>query len=454
MKGYTPDTVVFDLPTEFNTSCGPDGKPLSANYDPEKCYSPQNYDAKYRGPVTLRSALAQSLNVPAVKTLYLTGLKDSLRTAKDLGITTLTNPDQYGLTLVLGGGEVSLLELSGAYATFANDGVRNQTTPILLIEDAGGVVLEKFAEKSVRVIPEAVARTINDVLSDESARAPSFGYGSALFISGRQVAAKTGTTNDYRDAWILGYTPSIVIGAWAGNNNNTAMEKKVAGFIIAPLWNALMKKVLANTPSERFPAAPPVSTELKPILRGIWQGNTVYEVDTISGKLATEYTPLETREERVIPDVHSILHWINKNDPLGEPPTNPENDSQYTSWEYAVKEWLLTNPVPNYSKPIESDDIHVPGKFPTVSVISPKSDAVVSRSIPLSIVLQTTGVYPRVKAEYYLNGQYLGSSLSPFIFSFTPNDLEFLEADAELKVVVYDSVYNKVEVAVPLHFGN
>ena len=120
-KGYTPETVVFDLKTQFSTTCDPDNQTSQ-----DGCYSPNNYDGKFRGPVNLRNALAQSLNIPAVKTLYLAGIKESLKLARDLGLTTLSNPDRYGLTLVLGGGEVKLLEMVGAYGVFANEGVRNE----------------------------------------------------------------------------------------------------------------------------------------------------------------------------------------------------------------------------------------------------------------------------------------------------------------------------------------
>jgi len=205
-KGYTDKTVVFDLPTEFNTSCSPDGVPGSKS---SKCYMPVNYDAKYLGPVSFRDALAQSRNVPAVKVLYLAGLDDSLRTAKKMGITSLKDKNQYGLTLVLGGGEVSLLEMTNAYGVFANDGLRNPYNPILKIEDEKGEVVEEFQKKEQRVLSDNVSRLISDILTDNVARTPAFGSNSYLYFPNRQVAVKTGTTNDYKDAWIVGYTPTL-----------------------------------------------------------------------------------------------------------------------------------------------------------------------------------------------------------------------------------------------------
>lgn len=322
-KGLTPETVVFDLKTQFSTVCSPTD---TSNEPP--CYSPSNYDSIFRGPITLRNALAQSVNVPAVKVLYLTGLTDALKTARDMGISTLTEPDRYGLTLVLGGGEVTPLELTSAYGVFANDGVRNPTGAILRIEDNQGNTLEEYTPRSSRVLPADVARTMSNVLSDNNARSPAFGERSSLYFPGQQVAVKTGTTNDYRDAWVVGYTPEIAVGMWAGNNDNAPMEKRVAGFIVAPMWNEFMQKALAKYPSSGFPAAPTPDHDLKPALRGIWQGG---EIVRKSGR------------EYVEQDVHSILHWVDRDDILGDPPQRPASDRQYRAWEHAVQQWSVSN---------------------------------------------------------------------------------------------------------------
>ncbi|MEK7081657.1 MAG: transglycosylase domain-containing protein, partial [Patescibacteria group bacterium] len=188
-KGYTPETMVFDLQTEFSAYCNPDGTPIGLGEE-DKCYRPENYDLIYRGPIDLRHALAQSINIPAIKVLYLAGLKESLRLAKDLGIESLTNVNQYGLTLVLGGGEVSLLDLTGVYSTFANGGLRNPYVGILKVEDENGKILEEFQTKPAVVLPENIALTISNILSDEEARQPAFGVHSALYIDGREVAVK------------------------------------------------------------------------------------------------------------------------------------------------------------------------------------------------------------------------------------------------------------------------
>jgi membrane peptidoglycan carboxypeptidase len=192
--------------------------------------------------MTFREALAQSVNVPAVKAMYLAGMKETIETARSLGISSLGDYRRYGLTLVLGGGEVSLLEMTSAYGTFAHEGYRYAENAILEVQDSDGKVLEKSEPQGTQVIDQEIARTISDMLKDNQARTPAFGADSYLHFPGRDVAVKTGTTNDYRDTWILGYTPSIAVGCWAGNNNNTPMEKKVAGFIVAPMWNEFMQK--------------------------------------------------------------------------------------------------------------------------------------------------------------------------------------------------------------------
>ncbi len=341
-KGYTPETVVFDVPTQFSTLC-----PKEDLTSEDGCYAPKNYDNVFRGPVTFRNALAQSINIPAVKVLYLAGLTDALRLAKDMGVRTLTNIDRYGLTLVLGGGEVSLLDMTSAYGVFANEGSRLEPTGILRIENHEGEVLEEYTARTSNVLERTVALTISDMLSDNVARAPAFGENSYLHFPGRSVAAKTGTTNDYRDAWVLGYTPSIAVGAWAGNNDNSSMEKKVAGFIVAPLWSEFMRVVLAK--SEEVPFGEPQfedTTTLKAPLRGIWQGGDTVVVDRLTGTPANDTTPPNRREERVFQNIHSILYWVARDDPRGGRPEHPENDSQFERWEYGVSRWLTERGMP------------------------------------------------------------------------------------------------------------
>ncbi len=352
LRGYTPETVVFDLKTQFSTSCQPNDFSKEA-----PCFSPDNYDNVFRGPVTLRNALAQSINIPSVKTLYLAGLSESLRLAKDMGITTLGGPERYGLTLVLGGGEVALLDITSAYSAFANDGVRNAPTGIVRVEDATGTVLEEYRARPEEVLPQNIARMINDVLSDNEARAPAFGENSALNFPGQEVAVKTGTTNDYRDAWVIGYTPSLAVGAWAGNNDNSPMEKKVAGFIVAPLWHAFMSEALAEISPAAFqrPLYDDPST-LKPVLKGLWQGGEEYTVDALKGTPATADTPRELRLTKVVNNVHSVLYWVDRGNPRGPTPTNPQSDPQFDYWEYPVQLWKESQGLLD----VPPNSIHIP----------------------------------------------------------------------------------------------
>ena len=220
-------------------------------------YIPQNYDGLFRGEVTLRQALAQSLNIPSIKVLLnLAGLPESIETAKKCGITTLNkDPSYYGPAIVLGGGEVKLLDMVSAYGVFAAEGMRYPPVSILKIEDSKGNIIEKNKKTPRRVLDQEVVRILNSILSDNDARAPIFGYNSSMNIPNYQVAAKTGTTNNYRDAWTIGYTPDFVAGIWVGNNDNTAMEPRASASIAGPVWKAFMLEALPNFPKQDF--APP-----------------------------------------------------------------------------------------------------------------------------------------------------------------------------------------------------
>jgi len=454
-KGYLPETVLFDAQTEFQSSCTPDGKPMnpSTEITPENsCYMPDNYDNIFKGPMTLRSALAESRNTIAIKTLYLAGIKDSLETARSMGITSLNNPDRYGLTLVLGGGEVSLLEEVSAYGVFANNGTRLPYTGIISVEDQKGNVLEKYEPKPRFGLNEDSALKINSILSDDDAKVPAYGYHSVMYYPGRTVASKTGTTNDYKDAWIIGYTPSIVYGMWAGNNNNTPMEKKVAGLIVAPMWHEVMNEILKTVPDESFKQPQEqTATELKPIIRGVWQGDDTYLVDKISGKLATEFTPTETQEERAIPNVHSILYWVDKKDPLGPAPENPGNDYQFNNWEYGVQKWLKENPIYFPTKPTTYDDVHTENNLPKIQIVSPNTTTSYTRDQKINLIPAIQSTYPISKVDYYINNQFIGSSSNkPYLVDFVPANMDFISSDNELKIVATDKVYNKTEKKINL----
>lgn len=347
-KGYTPDTVVFDLQTQFSTTC----KIEDVTNNEPPCYSPQNYDDTFKGPMTLRNALAQSQNIPAIKTLYLAGIQNSINMAESLGITTLGDPNRYGLTLVLGGGEVTLLDMTGAYSVFANDGVKNPPTGILEVSDNRRHVLEKYEDNSTRVLDPQVARQINDVLSDNVARTPEFGADSPLHFRSIDVADKTGTTNDSRDAWIIGYTPSVAIGAWAGNNDNSPMLKKIAAFIVAPPWHDVMVYAADKYPSDRFipPSPDPDMDSLPPVLRGKWNS------DPSRG-------------------VHEIMYWVQKDNPRNVQTGNPYSDSQFPYWDYAVQLWTTggtSTSTAATTTPVSLPVTNIPGTITPIHTIIPQ----------------------------------------------------------------------------------
>jgi len=311
IKGYSPETVVFDLKTNFETDSSE-----------EKKYEPENFDHRFRGPVSFRNALAQSINVPSVKVLYLAGLKETLSLAKKLGISTLTSPERYGLTLVLGGGEVRLIDMVEAYSVFACQGKKHNQKVILKIVDSQGKVIKESKDEVEEVIDPEKVKILNNVLSDNQARAPLYGgLNNQIQLPDREIAAKTGTTNDSRDAWIFAYTPSYVVGIWVGNNNNAPMLKKGSSILLAvPLWRHFADVFFLDKPKEEF-EKPEIKEIAKPMLNG-------------------KYIAFYKEEGKLKPQVHNILYYVNKEDPLGEMPEKPEEDPQFENWEKPVLEWL------------------------------------------------------------------------------------------------------------------
>lgn len=363
-RGYTDNTTLFDVFTEFNTSCSPGGSPLVGGTE---CYHPRNFDGIFRGPLNIRTALANSINVPAVKALYLAGIDNVIRTAEDVGISTFDQRDRYGLSLVLGGAEVKLTELTSGYGVLANEGVRNPLTGILRIEDNDGNVIEEFTEQPVRVMDAQITRMISDILSDNQARTLVFGPNNRLAFASRDVAAKTGSTNDFRDGWTFGYTPNLAVGVWAGNNNNEAMFNAPGVSVSGPLWRAFLEEAFSQKDEEgnpKFPAeafvAPDPRPREKPVLNG---------------------------EYRINGEVHTILHYVDKSDPLGPPPTN--KDPMYRNWEAAVQRWAGNN-LPSQ------------GQSGPIIITAPPNNTSVEGSFTVRAAATNPGEIERV--EFYLDG--------------------------------------------------
>ncbi len=251
IRGYTGATVFADAPICFPTNEG-------------KQYCPVNYDGKWHGVMQMRYALGNSINIPAIKMLKVNGVPAMIATASAMGITTFTEPEKYGLSLTLGGGEVTMLEMTQAYGVFANGGYKINLHPILKIIDNKGKVLDEYKPPSSaifgkKVLPEGVAFIVSDILADNNARLAEFGPSSSLRIANQTVSAKTGTTNDFRDNWTFGYTPDYVVGAWVGNNDNTPMNNLASGITgAAPIWHDIMTFLLKDLPPHPLSRPPSV----------------------------------------------------------------------------------------------------------------------------------------------------------------------------------------------------
>ncbi len=244
-KGYTASTLVMDVKTVFPNQG-------------EKDYTPVNYDGKHHGPVELRFALGSSLNVPAVKVLALVGIKNMLSTAYRMGISTFEptndNAKRFGLSLTLGGGDVKPLELAVSYSAFANGGYKVDPVSITKVTDRSGKVLyEKQDAPRPRVLSSEVAFIISHILLDNTARLLTFGENSYLNVRGRTIAVKTGTTDDKRDNWTIGWTPSILVATWVGNNDNSPMGNVASGVTgAAPIWRRIILESLKGKADEDF----------------------------------------------------------------------------------------------------------------------------------------------------------------------------------------------------------
>ncbi len=431
-KGFTPQTQLFDVDTVFHTDT--------------KDYSPKDYDGKQRGPVSLRQALAGSLNVPAVKLLYLTGINHVLDLADGLGYSTLKDRSRFGLALVLGGAEVKLIEHTAAFAAFAREGVTKPTIAILRVEDASGAVLEEYQEDpGQKVLEPQIVRELTNILSDNQARSYIFGTSNHLTLPDRPVATKTGTTNDYRDAWTVGYTPSLVAGVWVGNSDNYEMKRGADGSVVAaPIWQSFMTAATKNQPVETFAAPEPRTTD-KSVLDGGIGGERV-TIDTTTGKLATDLTPPSYRVQREFRQYHTILRYVAPGDPLGPAPLDPTQDPQYAGWEAGVRRWAEAQGLSDEIPPAAYDDAHTEANLPSVSITYPTANQTVNQN-PATFTVSTSAPRGVARVQYYLDDQTLGvTRVAPFslIFSATtdwPNGFH------TLRVVTFDDVENSREAS-------
>lgn len=401
-KGYRPETLLVDATTDFGQG-----------------YTPKNYDLKEHGVVSMRTALTNSLNIPAVQTLYLAGVKDVTNLAQKMGISTLTDPDRYGLSLVLGGGEVTLLTMTSAYGVFANEGVQLPPRAIIKIDHGSESLFdaEKTPPQENQALDPRTARVVTNVLSDNNARALVFGLRSPLQLGARPVAAKTGTSQDFRDGWTYGYTPSLVAGVWTGNNDNSPMKNNSDGVVTAaPIWNAFMQNALSGTPIETFTLPEPLPEAAHgiiggklPEVKGKWvaETKTLYSIDC----------PIDTGTVRTIKELHSLLFYTRRGDPNGPPPAKAESDPQFSHWEAATSTWIdkhnqekkddINEPIYTGSLPSPSCPIENSSELPQVQIVSPNQT--VLKNSPVEIQASIQSSHPIKTVRFILENQEIAS---------------------------------------------
>lgn len=335
-RGFQPETMLFDAPTNF----GPDGS--------GKDYVPQNYNLRFNGLVSMRQSLANSLNIPAVKALYLGGVDETVELAKRLGITTLSNTKKFGLSFALGSHEVTLLDETAAFSVFANDGVRNPATGISKILKNGDQEVTKPRPRPGQILSTESARKVNSIMSDDSARSMVFGKGTPLTISGRTVAAKSGTTQDFHDGWTVGYSPYLATGVWVGNNNNAALREGSDGVrVAAPIWNSFMVEALLRYPDVPFPTYTKLDSSIPLVSSDIPRKIIYYNKN--SGKKISESKASKKNAEdvriKMEPEMHDLLYYLHYASEEDETFPRYEEDMVFR-WEKGIGNNILTSQQP------------------------------------------------------------------------------------------------------------
>jgi 1A family penicillin-binding protein len=379
-QGYTAATMVMDVRRSFPNL-------------PEPPYVPENYDRKYHGPQRLRYALARSYNIPAVWVMQQAGVKNVINTAHRMGITTLES-DKFGLALTLGGGEVRPLDMAYAYGVFANMGVmagtpvpeRNKRPGyrdldpvfILRVEDSDGEALWKYEQPATKqILSPALAYLMNNILSDDEARVVAFGRSNKLHLADRPVAAKTGSTNNWKDAWTIGYTPQICVAVWVGNSDGEEMKELPGSAGAAPIWQDVMTWYLKDKPVEWYQRPP---------------GLVDVAVDPVSGQLPTQYSDppvtemfIEGTEPTAYDSVHRAFRVNKETGKLATVYTPPElvEERVYQIFPPEAADWVRENNIPQ--PPTEYDDIYGPGPaVGDVAIASPNPYAYVQGTVVIS----------------------------------------------------------------------
>lgn len=433
--GYTPATVLMDVSTEFPGGVG------------QPPYKPVDYDGKYRGPEQVRFALGNSLNIPAVKMTGLVGIKNMLRTAYDAGIKSLEPTDdnlkRFGLSITLGGGEVKLMELTNGYATLANSGNFNEPVAILEVKDSSGKVVDQVRDRqSKSVIGADVSFLISHILSDNNARSDTFGPSSLLNIPGKTVAVKTGTTDDKRDNWAVGYTPSVAVGVWVGNNDNSPMNPKIASGITGatPIWNKIMATALADKPSESFNKPDNV---------------TALEIDSLGGGLPCRDMP--KRSEYFIKGTEPVRDCAVEKTLDGKDyyvflEFDPVSTDGRNRWQEGIDAWAKTQD-PKYQIPDglknepnkNPDDIHV-------NISKPSDHSQVDLGFDVETNIDTGRKVTKI--EFYIDGSIKDTkndNSTSAKFSYTFSDAN--KGKHKIKVKAYNEAGKDAEQEITVSVG-
>ncbi len=439
-QGMSPATMLVDVATNFGTYQGKD-------------YIPHNYDGKDHGVLNMRKALAGSLNVPAVKTLSLVGVQNAIDTMKDMGISSDISADKCGLSLVLGGCEIELFDHTAAMGVFANMGVKHDPVDILKVTDSKGQTLSEWQPDSgTEALDPQVAYEIDSIMTDNDARTFIFGANSPLILPDRVVAAKTGTTQSWKDGWTMGFTPSLVAGVWTGNTDGSPMRAGADGVVTAgPIWHQFMLNALKGTPPEQFQEPPGIQHVL---------------VDSISGKLPTQYTP-STKEEVfasfAIPqdydDVHVAVKINKLNGLLATDQTPPDlvETRVYTvihserpndpSWEVPVQAWASLN---GYSyPPTQSDNGSVNPAFTQsqIQFLTPQDSQEIN-SLPFTVQI-SVGNNPVTAVDLNLDGIPMGEvTTNPYTFTVTTAKNGWQTLSATAKLSNGTSITNSIRVNI------
>lgn len=338
-KGYTANYTLLDVKTEF---------PGGAN---RASYIPLNYDNQFHGPSQIRYALGNSFNIPAVKMLALTGVKDVMDLGYRMGLTswepTADNVSSVGLSLTLGGREVRLLDLTSAFATLANKGEQLDPVSILKVTDAKGKTLLEYKDQDGRkVLDEGISFIISDILADNGARTAAFGSNSFLNISGRTVAVKTGTTDEKRDNWAIGYTPSIAVGVWVGNNDNSPLDPRIASGVTGAttVWNRLTREVLKNKPNESFERPSKVTqVEVDGLMSGKPHGGSPVRKEYFIGGTEPSGESSAYQRQRVCRNNPHRLANDNEDNEEKDVIVLQESDpTGADKWQKGIDDWVLT----------------------------------------------------------------------------------------------------------------